>query len=306
MKTPISPLVYAIIVNWNGKEDTLACLESLKKIHYDNLRIILIDNASHDGSVEAITKAFPNVEIIRNNRNERFARANNQGMAQALSQGADYVLLLNNDTIVDPGFLSFLVERAESDPSIGMVGGKIYYADQPNRIWFAGGTINLWQGLIAHIGIREVDSGQFDRPYEIDYVTGCCLLASRNCIEVIGELDESYFIYTEDADWCWRARLAGFKIYFEPRAKIWHKISASSGGSEIAGGVTAFKVYHKIRGMLKFFARYGKWYYWPTIKIFWLVQFVRAAYMMIVAKNWAGLKAMLKSIFSSKSHPNQS
>jgi GT2 family glycosyltransferase len=304
MKETTTPLVYIILVNWNGKEDTLACLDSLQKIAYTNHKILVVDNASTDGSVEAVHKKDTEIEIIRNDKNERFARANNQGMAQALSRGADYVLLLNNDTIVDSAFLNFLIERAESDPAIGMVGGKIYYADRPDFIWFAGGIIKLWQGLIAHIGIREVDTGQFDRPYEIDYVTGCCLLASRNCIKAIGELDESYFMYTEDADWCWRARRAGFKIYFEPHAKIWHKISASSGGSEISGGLTAFKIYYKIRGMLKFFARYAKWYDWPTIKIFWLVRFIRTVFMMIVAKNWAGLKAMLSSLFHTKTQPH--
>ena len=297
------PLVYILLVNWNGKEDTLACLESLQKITYKNYKIAVIDNASTDGSVRAISAKYPAVEIIRNDRNERFARANNQGIELALQNNAAFVLLLNNDTIVDPAFLNFMVARAQKDPHIGMVGSKIYYADQPNVLWYAGGEISLQEGRIAHTGIREIDAGQFDRAGETGYVTGCCLLARRECIESIGFLDESYFIYTEDADWCWRARMSGYKIYFEARAKIWHKISASSGGKEIRGGLTAFKVYYKIRGMMKFFGRYARWYHWLAIPFFWKWQFFRAAYWMIVARNWAGLRAMLRGIFGGGESP---
>lgn len=288
-------LIYIILINWNGKADTLACLASLQKITYPNYKIIVVDNASADGSVEAITAQYPTIEIIRNEKNERFAHANNQGIALALQNNAVFILLLNNDTVVDPAFLDFMVERARREENIGMVGAKIYYADQPNVLWYAGGEISLRKGLIAHIGIREIDSGQFDQGGETGYITGCCLLASRNCIETIGVLDESYFIYTEDADWCWRAKINGFKIWFEPRAKIWHKISSSSGGQSIAGGLTAFKIYHKIRGMMKFFGRYAKWRHWPTILLFWKWQFFKALYMMIATRNWAGIRAMLRA-----------
>ncbi|MFQ5630833.1 MAG: glycosyltransferase family 2 protein [bacterium] len=295
MNATTPPLVYTLIVNWNGKEDTLACLESLQKISYKNYKITVIDNASTDGSVQAIAAKYPTVEIIRNQKNERFARANNQGIDLALENGASYILLLNNDTVVDPAFLDFMVARAQKDPCTGMVGPKIYYADQPNVLWYAGGEILLPKGRIAHTGIRELDAGQFDRAGETGYATGCCILANRECIEKIGFLDESYFIYTEDADWCWRARINGFKIRFEPRAKIWHKISSSSGGPSIAGGQTAFKTYYKIRGMMKFFGRYAKWYHWFTIMFFWKWQFLKALYIMIVAKNWAGIRAMFRA-----------
>ena len=296
------PRVFILIVNWNGKDDTLACLHSLQNLAYRNYHIVLIDNASSDGSVQAIAAAFPHVDIIRNAENARFARANNQGIELALKNDADYVLLLNNDTLVEPPFLQHLVARAQSDARIGMVGPKIYFAEPPQQIWYAGAVVSLRRGLLAHIGIREMDAGQYQQSGETGYVTGCCLLASRACIKTTGLLDESYFMYTEDADWCWRARQHGFLIYYEPAARIWHKISASSGGKAIVGGMTGFKVFYKIRGMLKFFGRYAKWYHWFTIPFFWLLQFLQALVMLIAAKNWAGIRAMLRILTGVRKH----
>jgi len=255
-----SPLVWILLVNWNGKNDTLACLASLQKVSYQPRHILVIDNASTDGSVEAIRAQFPEAEVLANQRNERFARANNQGLQMALQAGAELVLLLNNDTEVAPDFLDHLVQAIHSRDDIGMVTPKIYYHHDPNRLWFAGGKVNLWTGRVWHRGLRQIDSPEkFYQTEVVDYLTGCAILAKRECIEKIGMLDESYFMYAEDADWCWRARLAGFVCLYQPAAKIWHKVSASAGG--------AFKIYHKVLGNFLFFKRYAKWYHWPTIVI---------------------------------------
>jgi hypothetical protein len=254
-----SPLVWIIIVNWNGNADTLACLASLRKSNYQPRHILVVDNASSDGSVAAIRALFPEVEVLANEKNERFAHANNQGMQRALTTGADFVLLLNNDTEVAPDFLGHLVSAANSRREVGMVAPKIYYHHDPQLIWFAGGRINLWTGRIFHRGLRQYDHGQqsADAPAAVDFLTGCAILAKRECLEKIGLLDECYYMYAEDADWCWRARRAGFACLYQPAAKIWHKVGASAGGS--------FKVYHKVRGNFIFFRRYAKWYQWPTI-----------------------------------------
>lgn len=254
------PLVWIILVNWNGRDDTLACLASLKKITYRNFKIILIDNASSDGSVQAIRRDFPNIEIVENIENKRFAAANNQGIERALADGAGFVLLLNNDTEVAPGFLDEMVRATLSRTDVGMIGPKIFYYHDRQRIWFAGGEIDFWKGRTAHRGLRRMDSDEWDVPCETDYITGCSLLVTRNCIEKTGVLDESYYIYSEDADWCVRARRAGFKCWFVPSAHVWHKISASSGG-----GLTSFKAYHKVRSNFLFFKRYAHWWHWLTI-----------------------------------------
>jgi GT2 family glycosyltransferase len=253
-----NPLVWIIIVNWNGKVDTLACLSSLRKISYPSRHILVIDNASADGSVEAIRAQFPEVEVLVNERNERFARANNQGMQKALAAGADFVLLLNNDTEVAPDFRDHLISAAEARPEVGMVAPKIYYHHDQQLIWFAGGRINFWTGRVSHRGLRQRDlPPKYDSPEAVDFLTGCVILAKRECLEKIGFLDESYYIYAEDVDWCWRARRAGFVCLYQPAAKIWHKVSASTGGP--------FKIYHKVRGNFLFFQRYAKWYHWPLI-----------------------------------------
>lgn len=292
------PIVTIILVNWNGREDTLACLRSLRKVIHDRIEIILVDNASTDGSVAAVQAEFPEVEIIRNTRNERFARANNQAMRIALQRGAKYLLLLNNDTEVDAEFVQHLVSRAERDGAIGMVGPKIYHYDQPNLIWFAGGGVSMWRGKIWHYGLRQEDRGQYDVPRDVDYITGCCLLVTRRCLEKIGMLDESYYMYVEDVDWCYRAKQAGYRLVYEPRARIWHKISSSSGGPKLAGGLSAFKIRHKVAAMLKFFRRRAKWYHWLTIPIFWLIEFIRAAATMLAGRNLRGIWTMLRALFA--------
>ncbi|MFQ5864019.1 MAG: glycosyltransferase family 2 protein [bacterium] len=256
-------LVHVIILNWNGKHDTLECLRSLEKVAYPNFRICLVDNASSDGTIEAVREHFPDVKIIINSENLRFARGNNIGLQHALEHGADYVLLLNNDTIVDPLLLQELVNVAESNANIGMVGPKIYHYDQPNLIWSAGGDISFWQGKIAHRGLRKVDAPKYNRISEVDYLTACALLIRKEVIQKVGLLDPSYFMYTEDADWCERTRRAGYKLFYVPSAKVWHKISATSGG-----GLTSFKAFHKVKSSFLFFTKYARWYHWLTIPFF--------------------------------------
>src|SRR5713101_6254286 len=181
-----APLVYLIIPTWNGKDDTLECLKSLQHLKYPNARILVVDNASTDGTAEAIRREFPNVELIVNDTNLRFAGGSNAGMKVALERGAKYLLLLNNDTVVDHEFLNHLTQLAEREKEAGMFGPKIYYYSDPRRIWFAGGRIEWWKGWISHIGIREHDHGQYDTVKEVDYLTGCCLLVKRDLIERVG------------------------------------------------------------------------------------------------------------------------
>ncbi|MFQ5706469.1 MAG: glycosyltransferase family 2 protein [bacterium] len=260
---PAQPLVYIIVLTWNGKADTLACLSSLEKIEYSNWRICLVDNASTDGTVAAVRSSFRRVEIIENSENLRFATGNNVGIEYALKQGADYVLLLNNDTRVAEDFLTRLVEVAESDGHIGMAGSKIYHFDRPDLIWSAGGTISFWRGEIAHRGLRKHDAQKYNETQDVAYLTGCTLLVKRGVIEQVGLLDPAYFIYTEDADWCERTRRAGYRLVYVPESKVWHKVSATSGG-----GLSPFKVTHKLKSNFQFFKKYARWYHWMSIPFF--------------------------------------
>jgi hypothetical protein len=251
------PLVWIILVNWNGKAVTLDCLSSLQSVTYSNKRILVVDNASDDGSAEAIQQVFPDVQVLTLPENRRFSGGNNAGISYALGRGAQMLLLLNNDTTVDAGFLLPMVEQLRLDPNVGIVSPKIYYHDHPKRLWFAGGALSFWTGTIRHIGIRELDLGQYDTPTDIDYGTGCCILIRKDVIEKIGLLDESYHLYTEDVDWSMRVRRSGYRILYEPSGKVWHRLSVSSGGH-----LSWNKMSNKFLGNFRFFARYAKWYHW--------------------------------------------
>lgn len=219
-------LVYIILVNYNGINDTINCIDSLSKIKYDNYKILVVDNASRDGSVKKIKDK--NIELIELKENIGFAGGNNKGIEVALKENADYVLLLNNDTEVEPYFLNHLVDRAEKDKSIGCVGGKIYYFDNKNIIWFAGGKINRFTGKTHHIGADEIDKGMYDVPMEQDYITGCMMLVRTSVFRKTGFMKDTYFLYYEETDWCVRMRNDGYKLIYEPNAVIYHKVSNST------------------------------------------------------------------------------
>ncbi|MFH1754966.1 MAG: glycosyltransferase family 2 protein, partial [Candidatus Latescibacterota bacterium] len=226
-----SPKIAVIVLSWNGKDLTLACLESLLASHYSPLTVYLVDNASTDGSADAVRAAYGGrIRMIENAKNLGFAGGNNIGIRQALDDGADYVLLLNNDTTVAPDMISHMARAARDNPRMGVFGPKIYYESPPDQIWFAGGEVLLARGTARHIGIREKDSGQFDEAREVDYVSGCALMVRGTVIHDIGLLDESYEMYFEDTDFCMRAKLAGAGCYYVPQGRMWHKISPSTGG----------------------------------------------------------------------------
>jgi GT2 family glycosyltransferase len=260
------PIVYVIVLTWNGMTDTIECLKSLAGLSYPNVRVLMVDNASSDDTVAIVRREFPGVEVIVNESNLRFAGGNNVGIRHALERGAEYVLLLNNDTVVDPDFIGHLMRPLDQDPSAGMAAPKIYYFDKPKKIWFAGGRIEWWKGWISHIGIRENDFGQHDSIRRVDYLTACCILVKREVIDRIGMLDERYTMYGEDADWCIRAVRAGYELLYVPSAVVWHKISASSGGH-----LSWFKNWNKLKSQLRLMGRYAKPYHWATIPVAMMV-----------------------------------
>ena len=216
--------VAVIVLNWNGCEDTLACLTSLSAVNYYPLDVILVDNGSTDGSLEAVRASFPAVTVLETGENLGFAEGNNVGLRHALACGADYVLLLNNDTEVAPDFISALVDAVESTPQAGVAGPTIYYFDRPTIIWSAGGVIDWRRGDSHMMGLDEEDKGQYDAIREVDFVTGCALLVRREAVERAGVLDSRFFIYYEETEWCVRVARAGYRILHVPQARVWHKI----------------------------------------------------------------------------------
>ena len=215
-----------IILNWNGRDDTLACLRSLETVDYPDFEIVLVDNHSSDDSVAAIRAQFPGVTLIETETNLGFVGGNHVGLRYAQEKSFDAALLLNNDTEVSPEFLWLLVDAAAADPEIGIVGPSIYYFDDPETLWSAGGSINWQNGTTAMIDLNQKDTGQFGTtPRPVDFVTGCALLIKLDVVAQIGPLDDRFFAYYEETEWCVRAARAGFRILHVPAAKIWHKIS---------------------------------------------------------------------------------
>ncbi len=280
-----SPPVHVIVLSYNGRKLTSDCIASCLLLNYNNVTIVVADNASTDGSAGHLKEVFANeiselkVILIENEVNLGFAAGNNVGMKYAFDHGAEYVLLLNNDTLVDPDLLFHVMPHFEKDPQIGIIGPKIYYFDPPTRIWFAGGKIDLHKGVGRHIGIRETDRGQFDVAGECDYVTGCAMLISRAVIESVGYLDPIYKMYSEDADYCFRARKNKFKLRYVPAGKVWHKISASSGGP-----LGWKKIKLRLRSNFIFLCRYARWYHWLTVPAFFVLDGFRIMFSILFGR----------------------
>jgi GT2 family glycosyltransferase len=212
--------LHAVVLNWNGGDDTLAALASL-----DGLPVVCVDNGSTDGSPEAIASAFPAVDLIRTGVNLGFAGGNNVGIRRALERGADWVLLLNNDAVAEPGLAAALESAAAARPDAGLLACKILAVDGAT-VQYAGATFRPrlgYSGRVATSGPEELrDGGRAD---------GAALAVSRAAVERAGLLDESLFLYVEDVEWSLRVREAGFAVVLVPAARVRHKGSAASGGS---------------------------------------------------------------------------
>ena len=275
----MSPKISIIILNWNGWKDTIECLKSFEKVDYPNYEIIVVDNASTDDSVKKLKEYINNdicvnqrsyprepasmsyqirkpndicqqITLLTNDKNLGFAGGNNIGIKYAIENSKlnnEYILLLNNDTVVAPQFLNELVRVGESDEKIGILGPLIYYYDDPKRIQFGGGKLKKFMTRGVHLYLDEIDEGQFNGiDYEpVDYYTGCALMIKRKVIEKIGLMPEDYFLYYEDVDWNLKSKKAGYISIIVPKAKIWHKVSRSA-----KQGSPSYIYYHSRNGLL--------------------------------------------------------
>lgn len=212
-----------IILNWNSHQMTAECIRSILAMDSSDYEIMVVDNGSRDDSVRHLQEEFPNITVLPQDHNLGFAAGCNVGMRRALADGFEYVLLINNDTIVDRRFLTALLERANSVPESAVFSPKIYFYDMPDRLWWAGGRFSLWVGIAQHVGRKETDTGQYDSPGPIDWATGCAALIRVAGLRKVGLFEEKLFGNGEDLDLCLRFRQAGHQIQYVPDAKIWHK-----------------------------------------------------------------------------------
>lgn len=224
-----------ILVNYNGGEYNTACIDSLLRQQKTyEMKIIVVDNASQDDSMQIIQKLYKTddrIETLFLDDNYGFSYANNVGIRRAMEWGADYVLLLNNDTEAEENLIPELLACADRHPN-SMIAPKIYYSGHRNVIWSAGGAVSPIIRKVRHIGLDQEDKGQFDRERQIGFATGCSLLLPRNVIERVGFLDERFFLYYEDTEYCFRLRKMGIEIWYCPQAVVYHKVGASSKGAD--------------------------------------------------------------------------
>ena len=258
------PKVSVITVNWNNFNDSAECLESLRKTTYPNFEVIVVDNGSEGDDVSLLKQRLgDSIRLIVNDKNSGFAGGCNIGIKDALARGADYVVLLNNDTVVAPDFLEGLVKVAQSDKRVGIAGGKVFCYELPELIWFAGGIINYRTGRTPIRGSGEADKGQFDEIVRVDWISGCFMFISRDVLQAVGLLDERFFFGWEDVDLCVRAARKGFKVLFVPESRIWHK----GFGIDKRDRLMGMPVYYATRGQFLFM---DKHFAKPQLAVAWL------------------------------------
>lgn len=244
--------VYILILNWNGWQDTVECVESCQKLTYPNFRILIVDNGSTDGSEDELRERFPDIEILQTGENLGFAGGNNVGIKYALEHGADYIWLLNNDTTVDTEALTELVIQAIKQKSPAFLGSKIYCYNQQNTIWFAGGGINWRNGGTFHVGHGQLDDGSYSEVREVNYVSGCSMFFGKELVEILGLMPEEYFLYFEETDWCTAGWRKGISSVVVPGSVVYHKESSSTGL------FSPMYYYYLTRNRLYFLHKYSK------------------------------------------------
>jgi GT2 family glycosyltransferase len=216
------PPLYIVILNNDRQDDTDACLTSLLESDYKDFRIVLLNHSLEADSSLMFQRKYPQIHVVSLAENLGYAGNNNIGINAALDQGAEWIFVLNNDTVLDRSCLSSLMNVGNNSPTVGILGPMVYHFNEPGVIQSAGGLLGkYWQSV--HVGMNENDRGQYSTVRQVDWVSGCAILVRRSLVEHVGALDPDYFLYWEETEWCIRARRAGWKILHVPNAKLWHK-----------------------------------------------------------------------------------
>lgn len=277
--------LFAVTVNWNRPADTCQCIQSLLDIDGYSIQIVVVDNGSIDGSVDIISERFHNVTILKQARNLGFAGGYNVGLRYALDCGADFIFIVNNDAWVDREVFLHLFEHVS--PDTAAVCPLIFYASKPEIIWSAGAVSNPLTLEVADNHANKTLISLMDVPFlERDFVTGCGMLLTRKALLKVGLFDEQFHLYYEDMDFCRRFRKAGWRLRVVPRARMWHKVSKSSGGS---GSLN--ERYWMARSSIRFFHKHALWWQIPAI-IFWRSgSALLNTWRLARSKRWTSVKA---------------
>ncbi len=293
--------VWAVVVNWNGGELNLACLRSLVGEGLAPERVVFVDNASGDGSLSLVRDEFPGLQVIANERNLGFGEAANQGARLALERGASGVFYVNNDLTLEPGCLGTLSAYLRSHPEVGAVGPRVLMAEDPTRVWCAGGRLDHRQNLSTLIGFGKPDGPKFRSSRPVDYLAGCALLVRREVLAAVGGFDAEYFAYMEDVDLCLQIRRAGHEVHLVGEAAALHRSSSSTGGGynprrKYMMGVNSVRFLRK-HGSARAWAGFWLWDVLP-LPLLWLVGLATGRSSAVAAKArgiWAGLRGKVVS-----------
>lgn len=257
--------ILAGFVNWNQKEDSLECLQKLSQSREPGieLQLAVVDNASTDGSPEAIRKNFPEVTLRINASNRGAAGGRNDLFQCFLQTGADYLMILDPDVFILLPFFTFLIDEIERSPDRGCLGVKAYYSDRPDIFWArGGGKYNPWLGSFYGTGQKEKDTGQYQEPEEIDSIPAGFTFVKREVVEKVPKMDERYFIYFEESDWNFQIKKKGYTLWTSAQAKVLHKVSSSLGME------SPYFYYYRTRNNLLFVFRNSPFYCWPVFLIY--------------------------------------
>jgi hypothetical protein len=253
-----------VVLHWGDTADTLACLRSLAASTAPARPLIVVDNGTGALSAPDVTAAAPGAELLRLRENQGYAGGNNAGIQRALGAGAHLVVLVNNDAVLDPGCLAELIRVARgSGPRVGAVGAKVLSAADPARLWMAWGRLTYRAALVERVGQGEPDGPRFGELREADWVSGCALLLARPALEEVGLLDERFFAYHEDVDWCTSARARGYRILFAPGARVVHR----GGGSLAARGAARTVCYLSARNTVLFALKHARVRDWLRLAV---------------------------------------
>jgi GT2 family glycosyltransferase len=294
----LEPLVYVLMLSWNDEQDVLDCLHSVYQLDYERYNVLVVDNASSAGTVQAIRAAYPQVELIVNEANLGFGGGANVGFERALARGADYVLFINGDTVVDPGLLKELVAAARAHPRAGMLIPRIYFyagpsSDEPPRVWSVGARWAPFPPRVKMIGWGKPDHPRYDVPRQLDFATGCAQLVRRQVLESVGGFDPIYWpAYQEDYDYSARVTQAGWEIWYVPEARMWHKETRSRRQS----GARA-KAFNLGKNTVPFYVRHTRP---PLLSLFSYVVWVVVREM--VKLNWSFVAPFLGGVRTGWAH----
>ena len=247
----MKPKIHVLVLNWNGSKYIRECIDSIKLNNYSNYTLTVIDNNSTDDSLLKIQDL--DINIISHSDNYKYAKGYNKAIFNLKNDNSDYYLLLNNDTICDHNLLASFSDGINQYGSNCIMGAKILYTNDKNKIWYAGGKFGFLNFLVSHYGIRKKDDEKYNYNYKTDYITGCCLLISKENFYKLEGFDENFNMYGEDVDLSIRAQNAGLDCYYIYKAKLWHYISASYGGH-----ISLLKHIYKFRSLLKLILKYPK------------------------------------------------